>query len=145
MDNNWKFWLGIARNIGAFIAGFLAIGLIPVYSSPFGGCGNNIYLSIDPHCSVWPEFVRSFLFVVIICFVSASAKLMPIIAMLVVFFVSIHGGFEDINASVGSLSNFADIINNLYIALPDLLGGIFAYLMYLGVSYQIKVRRNVNY
>ena len=99
MTKDLKPWVNMTKNIAAFIIGFWALGLIPVYGLPFGGC-NNVYLLLDPHCSVWPEFIRSFLFVVVVCFVSASAKMIPLTAMMFVCFVSIFGGFERASSGI---------------------------------------------
>ena len=109
---------------------------------PFGGCNNTSYLSLDPHCSIWPEFLRLFLFVIIVSFVSSSRRFIPIIAMIIVFFVSIWGGIDNIKTGEGNISNSVDVISNLYIGYPGLLGGITAYLLYLATSYVIRVKSN---
>lgn len=121
------------RDISAFIIGFISLGLIPIYGQPFGGCSENPYLTLDPHCGIWPELLRSFIFITIVCFVSKSSYIAPLIGLVCVLLITTLGGFENITSGEVQVNDYQHLINNAILATPEIIGAVSAFFMYLFV------------
>jgi len=100
-------YLTLSRSILAIVVAILALGVLPIYGEPFGGCtGAEVGRAIR-HCSNWPNYFRGFLFVALLLALGPPSRLYQTICTGLFIFVVIRGGPELIRT--GEEFNFTSI------------------------------------
>ena len=138
----------IARTLIAISAALYLPGLIPIYNAPFNGCGGTPgfvssfvsgFTTLQWGCSDWPEFLRGFIFVSAAA-VGPSWLKLPVIALLILLLIAGLGGVDLMSTGLGIADSLADQVFHLLAGLPILLGGVFAFLLYIGI---VKKAQNI--
>lgn len=130
----------ILKIIAAIVISVIWLPIIPIYGAPFGGCEANGFLTLKIGCSEWPEFIRGFVFIIILSLICKKYISVAIIGLCVIGLISVLGGFELIWQ--GEIYRFQSV-ERLYFSVtegfPLLFGGFIALL--LG-QYINKIRNN---
>lgn len=127
--------LDIVRSSAGVVLAFLWVGQIPLYSAPFGGCESAEFLSFEPGCSLWPEFLLGFGFVGLIALFAPKRFHLHVAALALVALVSLLGGpewfFQGDFPSVGTLKELVVIA---WYGSSPFFGGLLAMTLFLLVD-----------
>ena len=130
----------VCRVIAAITLVILWLGAIPLYGTPFVGCSEIGYFAVTAGCSNWPEFIRGF-GVVLICAVVGPAQVyLHYFSLLFLAVVTVLGGFTNINSGEHlEIGGLPDLLDSALFGLPLFVGGVIAFVLYLGVRKYLRM------
>lgn len=127
--------MSIIKDIAALILSIILFSSVPIYDQPFGGCVKIDYFSFSTGCSIWPEFLRGFIFITAIIVFASHKNILIIFGLLSILLVVMSGGAEQIGKGeemLYFLKNYLAILDHL--KKPLLIGSFSAFLIYIGLK-----------
>lgn len=123
----------VFRVVAGITLAFFWIAVIPVYGEPFDGCKVSGYLTLQLGCSVWPQFISGFGFVLIAAVIAPSKARLHYVAVVVIVVITLLGGFEGLKTGVlYDVSCLDDRVAIAAAAYPLAVGGLMVFLLIQG-------------
>ena len=122
----------IARDAIAIVVAIILFGLVPIYSSPFVGCGETGIFTLDPGCSWWPEFLRGFIFLAALLILAQHKRVLAGIGLGVILVVVLVGGVHFLftgEALSYFRAHFMDV--KAHLSSPLLIGALCSAAVFL--------------
>ena len=122
----------IVRDVIAIVVAIILFGLIPIYNQPFVGCSDTRLFTAQLGCSLWPEFLRGFIFLASLVILATHKRILAGIGLGVILVVVLLGGVQLLftGEAFGYLRDYYMEIR-AHISSPLLIGALSSAVFFL--------------